>query len=232
MSKTLQEYIRPTRKTDSYKPQSHIVRDQVLIGDWKEVQDIDAQTLNKNLASEKLNGLILRGYEMKFGKVNENREEYDPNAFDEFIQKYFVDGKMNMPVDINHNGYNDWKAYCGRVLYIEVNTVGFYFVVYVPRAYEYYNELKWRLEQGIIQGFSKEGFVSYQDYQTVWNDDGTFDHDIIKRISVVSVSLVCTPANGLPFEKMQETKNALAFFNNIEEKPKKGKSLSDVFNNK
>ena len=73
MSKSLQEYVRPTRKTDGYKPQDHIVRDQVLIGDWEEVQGIDAQTLNKNLAAESLHGLIIRGYEMKFGKVNENR---------------------------------------------------------------------------------------------------------------------------------------------------------------
>ena len=234
MKPTLQEYIRPTRKTDAVKQQAHIVRDSVLLGDWEEVQGVNAQTLNKNLAPEELNGLILRGYEMKFGTTNENGEQYLPTAFDDFIQRYFVDGKLNMPVDINHNGVCDWRAYCGRVLYVEVNSVGFYFVVYIPRVYEAYDELKWRLQQGIIQGFSKEGFVGRDDYENIWNKDGSFSHELIKRISVVSVSLVTTPANGLPFEKMQETKNALAFVNKTQEteSTRGGKSFAQLFNNK
>ena len=234
MKPALKEYIRPTRKSDNVKQQAHIVRDNVLLGDWEEVKGINAQTLNKDLEPETLDGLILRGYEMKFGQTNENGEQYLPTAFDEFIQRYFVDGKMNMPVDINHEGYHDWRAYCGRVLYIEVNSVGFYFVVYVPRIFEAYDELKWRLQQGIIQGFSKEGFVGWEDYENKWNEDGTFAYELIKRISVVSVSLVTTPANGLPFEKMQETRNALAFVNKTQEEITRGggKSLAQLFHPK
>ena len=222
----MQEYLRPTKRTDKVQKQSHYTRDMVLLGDWKRVEKTDARTINPKLDEETLDGLIIRGYEMKWNKTNENYEQYDKTAFDEFIQQYFVDGKLNMPVDINHQGEADWRNYCGRVLYIETNTVGFYFVVYVPKTYADYDRLVWALENGIIQGFSKYGFVSYDDYDWVYKEDGTFDHEQIHKMRIVSVSLVSTPANGLPFEKMQQTQNSLVF----ESKTKTaGKSLADLF---
>ena len=211
------------------KKVDHILRDTVLLGNWEEVQGINAQTIRPDLAAENLDGLIIKGYEMKFGQTNENGEQYDKTAFDEFIKSYFVDGKLNMPVDINHEGYRDWRSYCGRVLYIEVNSVGFYFAVYIPRTYAEYDRLLWALKNGIVQGFSKEGFVGYDDYDILWNKDGTFDHEQIHKMRVVSVSLVCTPANGLAFEQMKETRNALVF----ENKTQGGKkTLAELFNTK
>ena len=224
------EYKRPLHKTDKIKQQAHITRDTVLLGDWEEVKDINAQTLKPELEPENLDGLIIKGYEMKFGETNQNGERYEKTAFDEFINSYFVERKLNMPVDINHQGMMDWHAYCGRVLYIEVNSVGFYFVVYVPRTYPEYDRLKWALKNGIVQGFSKEGFVGYGDSEWKWKEDGSFDFELIHKISVISVSLVCTPANGLAFEQMKETKNALVFENKIENK-KQGKSFAELFNN-
>lgn len=207
----------------------HILRDTVLLGNWEEVQDINAQTIRPDLAAEKLDGLIIKGYEMKFGQTNENGEQYDKTAFDEFIKSYFVEGKLNMPVDINHEGYHDWRSYCGRVLYIEVNSVGFYFAVYIPRTYAEYDRLLWALKNGIVQGFSKEGFVGWEDYDIIHNEDGSFNHEQIHKMRVVSVSLVCTPANGLAFEQMKETKNALVF----ENKTQGGKkTLAELFNSK
>ena len=206
----------------------HIIRDTVLLGDWAEVQGVEAQTIKPELSPEKLDGLIIKGYEMKFGQTNENGEQYDQTAFDEFIKRYFVDGKMNMPVDINHEGWKNWHAYCGRVLYIEVNSVGFYFAVYVPRTYPEYDSVLWALKSGIIQGFSKEGFVEYDDYDLVFNTDGSFDHEQIHKMSVVSVSLVCTPANGLPFEQMKDTKNALIFVNKTQSDKKP--TLAEMLN--
>ena len=211
------------------KRAAHIIRENVLLGDWEEVKGVEAQTIKPELAPEKLDGLIIKGYEMKFGKTNENGEQYDVTAFDEFIKRYFVDGKMNMPVDVNHQGFQDWRSYCGRVLYIEVNSVGFYFAAYVPRTYPEYDRLLWALKNGIIQGFSKEGFVGYDDYDLVWNADGTFDHEQIHKMSVVSVSLVCTPANGLPFEQMKETRNAL-YFENKTQGDKKKPTFAELLN--
>ena len=125
-----------------------------------------------------------------------------------------------MPVDINHEGYQNWETYCGRVLYIETNTVGFYFVVYIPRTYPDYDRLLWALENGIIQGFSKEGYVDWEDYDPIFNEDGSFAYEQIHKIRVVSVSLVATPANGVPFEQMRMTQNALVFENKTGEKDK------------
>ena len=211
------------------KKVDHILRDTVLLGNWEEVQGINAQTIRPDLAAENLDGLIIKGYEMKFGQTNENGEQYDKTAFDEFIKSYFVEGKLNMPVDINHEGCHDWRSYCGRVLYIEVNSVGFYFAVYIPRSYAEYDRLLWALKNGIVQGFSKEGFVGWDDYDIVYDKDGSFNHEQIHKTRVVSVSLVCTPANGIAFEQMKETRNALVF----ENKTQGGKkTLAELFNSK
>lgn len=220
-------------RAQNAKRAAHIIRETVLIGNWEEVPaGTNSQSIKADLAPEDLDGLIIKGYEMKWGKTNRNGEQYDKTAFDEFIKSYFVDGGMNMPVDINHEGCMNWHAYCGRVLYIEVNSVGFYFAVYIPRTYQEYDRLLWGLKNGIVQGFSKEGFVGYNDYDIVWNTDGGFDHEQIHKMSVVSVSLVCTPANSLPFEQMRETKNALLYINSTEEGKTRGgrKSLAELFN--
>jgi hypothetical protein len=47
-------------------------------------------------------------------------------------------------------------------------------------------------------------------------------------MSVVSVSLVCTPANGLPFEQMKEAKNALIFVNKTQSDKKP--TLAEMLN--
>lgn len=215
----MEKYIHPRRKSDSVQKQGHIVRDTVLIGSWEDTQKIPTETLrNWTNEPDKLDGLILKGYEMKWNETNENQERYDDTAFADFIQSYFVDKGFNMPVDINHEGYYNWTAYCGRVLYIETNTVGFYFVIYVPRTYPEYNRLIWALQNGIIQGFSKEGYVDGSDYDPVFNEDGSFAYELIHKIRVVSVSLVATPANGIPFEQMRVTTNALIFEDKRESK--------------
>ena len=205
------------------------ISDITLIGDWEEVTDLPATTISKELDNERLNGLILRGYEMKWDVTNENGERYEQTAFDGFINDYFVSRKLNMVVDINHEGWHNWQSQCGRVLYIERNSVGFYFVIYVPRAFDDYENLLWRLKEGIIQGFSKEGYAT--DWEYKWKEDGTFDYEIVREMKLLSVSLVSTPANGIAFEKMQEVKNALHYVvKDIQDKAPKGSTLAAMFN--
>ena len=220
------EDLRKCRKGDAIAKTPHRVHDAVLLGDWDEVQDIPAETLRKwTDKPDELTGLILKGYEMKWNTTNENGEQYEKTAFDDFVQRYFVDRELNMPVDINHEGWNNWHAYCGRVLYLEVNSVGFYFVVNIPREFEGYDDLKWRLQNGIIQGFSKEGWAT--DWEPRWKEDGSFDYELIKKMDILSVSLVSTPANGIAFERMQEVRNALIYKNKITEE--KGKTIAQLF---
>lgn len=191
-----------------------IIRNAVKIGDWKEVKSIPVSTITKrDTDTSLLDGLIIKGYEMEWGKTNENGERYEKEAFDKFIQEYFVDKGFNLPSDIEHAGdYNpEWIA--GRVIYAEINSRGFYYVVYIPRTYMHYETVLNLLKEGILQGFSKMGYAT--DWKYVWNEEtGDLEYELIKEFKLLKVSLVTTPANGIPFERLQETKqNALVFKN-------------------
>ena len=202
-----------------------------LIGDWNEVKSFaDARTIVPNIPEGEYDGIIIKGYEMKWNETNENYERYDKNAFDKFVKEYFVEKGLNLPVDINHQGWRDYRAICGKVVYLETNSVGFYPVVYIPRDFEGYDDLLWRLRHGIIQGFSKEGYAT--EYEFRYNPDGSFAYELIKEMKLLAMSLVTTPANGIAFENMQEVKNGLVYVNKtIEEKTQGGKkSLAELFN--
>lgn len=203
--------------------------DVTLIGDWEELQNVPASTINPELGNEELDGILIKGYEMKWNTTNENGERYTETALDSFINDYFVARNLNMPVDINHEGSFNFHAICGRVLYIERNSVGFYFAIYVPREYEEYDNLLWRLKAGIIQGFSKEGYAT--DWEWKRNADGEFEYELVKEMKLLSVSLVSTPANGIPFERMQEVKNSLVYITiDTEEKESSANSMDALFN--
>lgn len=191
-----------------------IIRNAVKIGNWEEVKAIPVSTITKrDDDTSLLDGLIVKGYEMEWGKTNENGERYEKEAFDKFIQEYFVDKGFNLPSDIEHAGdYNpEWIA--GRVIYAEINSRGFYYVVYIPRTYMHYETVLNLLKEGILQGFSKMGYAT--DWKYVWNEEtGDLEYELIKEFKLLKVSLVTTPANGIPFERLQETKqNALVFKN-------------------
>lgn len=186
------------------------VRNGVMLGEWSDVQAIPVEDLKKwSNDPDKLRGMIFKGYEMKWGALNTNGEMYDETAFDEFVQDYFVDKGFNMPVTIEHSDDPEWLV--GRVLYIERNSVGFYFVVYIPETCPRYNWLKWAVEEGLIQGLSKEGFYVDYDWEMKDPDDWDSWYVQIHKLIISRVSLVCTPANGVKFESVKQTKNALKF---------------------
>lgn len=203
------------------------ITDAVPLGSWEEVDNLPLSEITKNdKDTDKLNGLVIRGYEMKWGGKNENGEVYEKGAFDEFIQSYFVEGGLNMPVDIQHQ--QDLDHLAGRVLLIEVNSVGFYFVAYIPRTYTHYEQVKNLIKEGILQGFSKMGWAT--DYNFIYNAEGYYDYTIIKKMEVTSVSLVATPANRLPFEKIGEiVKNQLTYKNKLKEKQTEGGMFDNIF---
>lgn len=194
-----------------------VVRDSVQIGEWNEVQALPVSAITKRDADTgTLDGLIIKGYEMKFVGVNENGEVYEKTAFDTFIQDYFVGNGLNLPVDIEHAGECSPEWLAGRVIYAETNTQGFYFVAYIPRTYVHYDMVLNLLREGILQGFSKFGYAT--DYDFIYNADGTYSHMLIKEFKILAVSLVSTPANGIGFERTQEVKNSLVY-RKVEDKP-------------
>jgi phage head maturation protease len=179
------------------------IKDTTKINDYKEVDKVELSTITKNDGDKEiLSGLLLYGYEMKFGKKNENQEVYAPNSLTNYIEKYFVTNKLNIPVTIQHR--DDIQHLAGRVLVVEVNSVGFYFVVYVPKTFVNYQILLNNIKEGILQGFSKEGWAT--DYEYFYAPDGSFDYMLIKEMTFYCLSIVATPANSLAFEKIATTK--------------------------
>ena len=198
----------------SYMEEKRIVRDSVLIGEWKDVQDLPLSSITKRADDvEKLDGLIIKGYEMKWGKTNENGERYAQGAFDDFINNYYIKNGLNVVVDVQHDPRPEWL--CGRLLYIETNTVGFYLVAYIPRTEQAFEAVKSKLQNGLLQGFSKYGFVDDGHY--VFKDNGKVDYFQIDKIRLFAASLVATPANGVPFEGVGEVKNRLEYVNKTRE---------------
>lgn len=208
-------------------------QDSVMIGDWEEINKLPLSSITKNADDvEVLDGLIVRGYEMKFADgTNTNGERYTKDCIDKFIQSYFVEKGFNMPVDIEHDGRPEWLA--GRVIYIESNNTGFYYVAYIPRTYMHYDAVKSLLANKVLQGFSKCGWAT--DWEAHYNPDGSFDYELVKEIEIVRMSIVSTPANGVTFEKVQEIQNATRFRKLVDEDDtdnetkKNSKAFADLF---
>jgi HK97 family phage prohead protease len=195
------------------------IHDTTLIGNWEEVQDVELSTITKrDTDTQRLNGLVIKGYETKFSKTNENGERYETGCLDDFIQSYFIDNNLNMVVDLQHGYGIDDQV--GRVVYLEANTVGFYFVAYIPRTVARYEQVKNLLQEGILQGFSKSGWATEYEYK--YTADGDFDYMLIKKMDIVSVSLVTSPANAVAFESVGETvQNRLEYRNKVKKNNRK-----------
>lgn len=201
----------------------------VMLGEWSDVKDIPAENLKKwSNDPDKLRGLIFKGYEMKWGVVNTNGELYDENAFDKFIEDYFVGKGFNMPVTIEHSQDPEWLV--GRVLYIERNSVGFYFVVYVPETCARYAWLKWAVEEGLIQGLSKEGFYTNYEWKQADPKDADSWYVHVHELMMSRVSLVTTPANGVKLESAKETKNAVRFVKEEKKNVTKKSCIDSIIN--
>lgn len=206
-----QLYKRPTRLE---------VKDAALIGDWEEIAAVPLSKYTKRDSdTAMLDGIVIKGYETKFNVTNENGERYAPNCLDKFVQRYFVDNELNMVVDVQHSERVDDQV--GRVIYLEVNTVGFYFVAYIPRTVARYEQIKNLLQERILQGFSKYGWATEWEYH--YKENGDFDYVQFNEFSLMSVSLVTMPANAIPFESAGEpVRNRLQYYNSMAqaERPK------------
>lgn len=198
------------------------VKDGVLLGDWEEVSGVPLSKITKkDTDTQMLDGLIVKGYETKFGVTNENREQYAPGCLDKFVQEYFIDHKLNMTVDLQHSDRVDDLV--GKVVYLEVNTVGFYFVAYIPKTIARYEQVKDLLREGILQGFSKCGWAT--DWEWHYKENGEFDFVELKEFALASVSLVAMPANAIPFESIGEKVSNALTYKNMAEKAKKKSSI-------
>lgn len=201
-----------------------LIQDATLIGEWKEVTDLPLSSITKrDTDTAKLDGLVIKGYETKFNQTNENGERFEQGCLDDFIQSYFIDNKLNMVVDVQHGLSIDDQV--GRVIYLEANTVGFYFVVYVPRTVARFEQVRNLLAEGILQGFSKCGWATEWEYR--YTETGDFDYMLIRKMDILSVSLVTAPANAIAFEAVGEAvRNELTYHNALKDGAKRNKKKS------
>lgn len=190
------------------------IQDGTMIGSWEEVQGMKLSDITKRDGDDAiLDGLIIKGYETKFGVVNENGEMYQAGCLDDFIERYFVGHGFNLTVDVQHGcGVDDLV---GRVIYMESNDEGYYFVAYIPSTVARYGQIKNLLSEGILQGFSKCGIATDVDYVEDKKNGGYW---LIRKMDLLSVSLVACPANPIPFDSVEETRNSLEWRNNRKKK--------------
>lgn len=81
-----------------------IIHDITLIGEWDDVKGLPLSAITKkDTDTTKLDGLVVKGYETKFGVTNENGERYDQHCLDKFVQDYFINHNLNMVVDVQHS---------------------------------------------------------------------------------------------------------------------------------
>lgn len=174
------------------------IQDAALIGEWKEVNGTDVE--NKGL-----DGIILSGMETAFGVTNANGERYTREALDKFVQNYFVKNDLNIPLTLMHG--ERLEDVIGKVLSIDVTDKGFKIQAYIPKTAIRYETVKAYLQEGILQGFSKDGWATSYDEKK--DEDGN-DYLEISEIALTAVSLVTTPANALGFDSVKVT-NATKF---------------------
>lgn len=201
--------------------------DVVKLGNYEEVEDKNLSEITKVETDngKKLNGLLLYAYETKFADgTNENGERYTKDALDNFIERYFKKRGLNMPLTVMHGCR--LQDQIGKVLVIEVNSVGFYFVCYIPKGVEGYDDIKLKIENGILQGLSKEGWCTKG--KAFWKKDGTFDYYLVEEMEMLGVSLVTTPANGNPLERAKEVRNELQFIKEQKDDDERA-SFDDMF---
>ena len=198
-----------------------IVADGALLSsrDWEDVKTKPLSSITGNPEdTEVVDGIIIKGYETKFADgTNGNGERFMPDCLDKFIQDYYVAKGLNIPLDVQHQDYNpEWI--CGRIVYVEVDDKGFKYVAYIPRDYFNFDKVKFMLKNQIIQGFSKFGWATKGHWVDDENDEEWGGYFLVEEMTLISMSLVTTPANGIPFEEVGEIANSTRFVNKHKKK--------------
>lgn len=207
------------------KEEKIALADVVALGSYEEVDGLALERITKDPAdaNKRLNGMLIYGYETKFADgTNTNAERYSKDCLDKFFAEYYTKKRLNMPLTIQHG--NRIEDLAGRVITIEINSVGFYFVCYIPKALPNYETIKALIKEGVLQGLSKEGWATKGHWET--DNKGVYQYYLVEEMEMTAVSLVTTPANGNPLEKAAEIKNTTQ----IIKEPAAPKRFADMFN--
>jgi len=135
---------------------------------------------------------LVSGYFKKWGTNNNNGEKYSEDAYDEFINEYFVKNKLHIPINVMH--YSDLYHLAGRVVSMEKNTVGIKLTAEIVKSAINFSPITGLIKDKVLQGFSDEGFST--DYEYRYTPDGDFDFCLIKKAALTRISLVDIPSEA------------------------------------
>lgn len=131
-------------------------------------------------------GIEIRGAVTQFDTVNENGFIFDKQSYDRCVAEYFEKNNFNIPVDVMHQ--MTFEHTIGRAEKFSKDEKGVTMLAFIPKGQQIYEEIKTKLDWGILQGFSNCGFITKGNF----NDDGTVN---VEDFQLLSVSLVSTPAD-------------------------------------
>lgn len=149
----------------------------------------------------------------RWGEKNFNGEVYTEKSYANFIRDYYEEGKLNVPLTLNHQGSFDVNSVVGIVEKMESDEKGLNVTCRVF-AQCITAHSKALIERGALQGVSDEGFA------TSWHEE---DNAIVMDdVQLLAVSIVTTPSEVSAGIKVKNT-----VFRGFEEKEQpKRKKLS------
>lgn len=162
-------------------------------------------------------GMLVSGMLTRFWETNYNGFRFEPGSYDKCIAEYFEANGLNVPLTVQHND-NDIRHVVGRVTKMEKRDDGVYMEAVVLSGHPEFDTVKCLIEGGVLQGFSNYGWADGCER----TDDGAI---IVKEFSLLSASLVTTPADvsgklemrntrfeGFSLNKEEETEDIYSIF--------------------
>lgn len=131
-------------------------------------------------------GIEVKGLLTTFDLVNANGMTFNKDSYDKFVTNYFKSNDLNIPVDVMHQ--QDFHHLVGIAKSFVKTDANVEITAFVPSGIALYNDIKVKLDNGILQGFSNFGIVN--DYDITENNEL-----VIKDFALLSASLVSIPAD-------------------------------------
>lgn len=145
--------------------------------------------------------LLITAQLKKFGETNLNGEMYAADAYDDFINDYYVKNGYEIPLTLQHG--QRVEDICGKLTKIEKTDDGLFIEAVVLSALPNFNIVSTLLENGILSGVSDEGLAmgDFDSKNEVFN---------VKKAQILAVSIVTTPAEPLAKADCRKVENLVA----------------------
>ena len=146
--------------------------------------------------------LLITAKLKNFGSVNLNGEKYAPDAFDDFINDYYVKNGYEIPLTVQHS--QDVRDIIGKVTSVDKKDDGLYINAVILHTLPIFETIKTLIDAKILRGVSDEGFAMGD-----WISSEKEQYFNVTKAEILAVSLVTTPSE--PKAKVGvKTKNLIA----------------------